>query len=123
MQYTFQLSQRGLFALTLDGTKLSDPLSLRANAIFDRYALLMDSIDISQFSENEIDAISDAHWLKYFHTASVDIDLKACVEDALEEGLAERWSIDGESVLLRLTALTPLEAIKLIEAIEARRRR
>lgn len=69
------------------------------------------------FTEAEASLICDVMngTLTEPHTASL---LWANVADALEDGYAEKWKVDGDTLALRLRALSPFEALAVADACE-----
>lgn len=44
--------------------------------------------------------------------------LWANIEDALEDGYAEKWKVDGPGLVARLRALTPGQSMAVVDAVE-----
>lgn len=44
--------------------------------------------------------------------------LWADIEDALEDGYAEKWDVDGPALVARLRALTPGQSMAVVDAVE-----
>jgi len=67
------------------------------------------------FSDGELSALVDAlNGLK--HTPGIIGELAINIEDALPDGIAEKWSIDGKALVEKLQALTPTEEITILDA-------
>lgn len=79
------------------------------------YALLRQSLPT--FSRSEASLIVDAlnGTLIEPHTARL---LWAAIDDALYDGLAEKWGVDGLALVARLRRLTPFEALAVVDAAE-----
>lgn len=100
-----------------------DQKSKRINACLDRYATLVDSVDISKLglTKDELDTVLDAHWSHYFMSAEIDHDLTLNVSDALDEGIGLQRNINGAELISKLNNLSLLERVSLIEWIEKTR--
>lgn len=119
MKKNFHLGPDAQKALARTGTEDCD--SRRLNAVLDRFNVTLSDIDIG-FSEAEMNAVTEAHWSHAFTSAELDRNLWMNVEDMLCEGLAERHDLDGPAFVEKLKALSNVQAVWLIEAIERRRR-
>lgn len=72
--------------------------------------------------------LEDAEWMLlrdalngYVHTPGIRADaaLLAQVEDAIQlDGLAKKWETDGDGLLAKLRALTPTQALAVVDAAE-----
>lgn len=124
MRKQIQLGQQGKQAIEFNGSSLEGGISTRANAVMDRYHLLMALTPCPDLSDPEIEAIMDAHWNSLFILALLDTKgLPAKVSRALEEGLAEKYGIDGPALVAKLDEMPLLLRIRLIEEMEIRRNR
>ena len=91
--------------------------SLVARRDLERYYYLLRRA-LPTFTEPEASLIVDAcnGWLIEPHTAPL---LWAEVDDAIRmDGLAEKWGVDGASLVARLRALTPFESLAVADAAE-----
>ena len=79
------------------------------------YALLARALPT--FTEAEASLLVDAlnGLITEPHTAHL---LWANIEDALGDGLAEKWGVDGPALVARLRALTPFAALAVADAAE-----
>jgi len=85
--------------------------------MLERYLYLL-QVSMPDFSEAEASLIVDALNGTIFHKETVSL-LWAEIEDASRSGgLAEKWQIDGASLLARLRDLTPFEALAVVDAVE-----
>lgn len=95
-----------------------ESLSGTINRIADRYyeILRRSRIDLS---EPEINAVRDAlnGWLAE-PAATIHGGPALEVEDALEDGLAERHGIDGRALVAKLRALTYAQEVALVDSVE-----
>ena len=91
-------------------------LSETARRDLERYYSLL-RVSLPQFSTGEALLICDAMngTITEPHTASL---VWAVVADALEDGLAEKWHVDGEALVKRLRSLTPFEQLAVADACE-----
>ena len=72
---------------------------------------------LPKFSVGEAMLMCDALNGSINHAYSAPL-LWAQISDSLEEGKAEKWEVDGESLVERLRKLTPFECMAVIDAIE-----
>lgn len=81
------------------------------------YALLATTLARIDLSTGEASLIVDAlnGTLTEPHTASL---LWAQIADALDDGLAEKWEVDGTALVARLRQFTPFEALAVADAAE-----
>lgn len=79
------------------------------------YALLKRSLPT--FTEAEASLLADAMNGLMLEPHSAHL-LWANIDDAVREGLAEKWGVDGSALVARLRALTPFEALAVHEALE-----
>ncbi len=69
-------------------------------------------------SESEMWAVVDAHWSHWFATPELDHLLYMNVEDSLQDGLAEKWGVDGPALVEKLKALTIAQRNVVVEEIK-----
>lgn len=108
---------------TLDLLGKSTSLSGRVATIVERYAeIVRRERPQDAFSEAERSAILDAcrGWLAE-PAASIFDGVAMEVADALEDGLADRWPIDGPNLVANLRALSPGAQVALVDWIESKR--
>lgn len=107
-----------LIARTRGGTEDATGkwLSQIAQRDLERYYYLL-RVSLPTFTVNEAQLICDVMngTITEPHTASL---LWANVADALEDGYAEKWSVDGDALVKRLRALTPFEQLAVADAVE-----
>ena len=72
-------------------------------------------------SESEVNAVVDANWSHWFETPELDRHVDWNVEDSLQDGLAEKWNIDGPALVEKLRALTTKQQDALVAEIKRRR--
>ena len=72
-------------------------------------------------SECEMKAVVDAHWSHWFETSELHRHVDWNVEDSLQDGLAEKWNIDGPALVAKLKALTSEQQDALVTEIKRRR--
>lgn len=72
-------------------------------------------------SESEMNAVVDAHWSHWFETSEPDRHVDWNVEDSLQDGLAEKWNIDGPALVAKLKALTSEQQDALVTEIKRKR--
>ena len=94
-------------------------LSGRINAILARYDKLV-AANMPEFSRDEWCAIFDANngtlFEPMFDLAGLPTMVWANVADS--RGLGEKWSIDQEALIAKLRAVSPSQAVAIIEAID-----
>lgn len=95
-----------------------DNLSGAINRVADRYYELVRRSRID-LAPAELDAVRDAlnGWLAE-PAATIAGGPALEVEDALPDGLAERYGIDGPALVARLRALTYAQEVALVDAAE-----
>ena len=71
----------------------------------------------SQFSAGELSAILDICNGTVYEPHSIPW-LYASMQDALEDGIAAKWEIDGPALVAKLRALSYIDAAALIDAAE-----
>lgn len=71
-------------------------------------------------SASEMNAVVDAHWSHWFETSELDRHVDWNVEDSLQDGLAEKWNIDGPALVAKLKALTSEQQDALVAEIQRR---
>lgn len=100
-------------------TRAGTAVGARARDDLERYyRLLARALAGVQLSEDEASLIVDAlnGMLTEPHTAHL---LWAEIDDAITgDGLAEKWSVDGQALVARLRALTPFAALAVSDAAE-----
>jgi hypothetical protein len=100
-----------------------DSLSGRVATIIDRYAeLCRRERPWQKFEEAELSAIRDAclSW-RAEPAATIFGGVLLEVEDALADGLGEKWGVDSDQILTKLRALSPGEEIALVDWLERKR--
>jgi hypothetical protein len=100
-----------------------DSLSGRIRSIVDRYhEICRRERPLDGLSDAERSAILDAcmSWLPE-PAATIFGGVEFEVSDALRDGLAEKWSIDGDALVSKLRAMAPGAQIALVDWIEAQR--
>lgn len=73
-----------------------------------------------QFSEAELNALRDVAngwWAEPAATIAGGLALE--LEDSLPDGIAAKWEIDGEALLVKLRALSYADQLALVAGIEA----
>ena len=102
-----------------------ESLSGRVAQVIDRYAeLVRRSRPEDKFSEAERSAIIDACLSWALEPAAMIFGGVAMeVDDAMRDGLASKWGIDGPALLDKLGSLNPGEQIALVDWIERQRAR
>ena len=107
-----------LIARTDDGAddETGKRLSETARRDLERYYTLL-RMSLPTFTVAEASLLCDAMngTITEPHTASL---LWANVADALDDGLAEKWDVDGEALVRRLRALSPFEQLAVADACE-----
>lgn len=95
-----------------------ESLSGSINRIADRYYEVMRRSRID-LTPGELDAVRDAlnGWLAE-PAATISGGPALEVEDALDDGLAERHGIDGRALVAKLRALTYPQEVALVDAVE-----
>lgn len=96
--------------------KSGKSLAEAANKVLPRYDMIVERARLP-FSESEWNALRDCLngcWLSPFIRGSIAADL----EDTLEDGLAEKWGIDGDLLLSKLQGLSLPDEIATAELIE-----
>lgn len=91
-------------------------LGLTARRDLERYYALL-ARELPTFTESEAMLLCDVMngTLTEPHTASL---LWANVSDALEDGYAEKWHVDGLALVARLRHLSPIQAMAVCDACE-----
>lgn len=97
-------------------TDTGSSIARTASRDLDRYYTLL-AREVPTFTEGEGSLIVDAlnGTLTEPHTASL---LWANIADALEDGLAEKWHVDGAALVERLRKLTPFQSLAVADAAE-----
>lgn len=93
--------------------------SHRLAQIGDRYLEILRRTPLPPISPPEMDAIRDAclSWLPE-PAAMIRGGIALEVEDALLDGLAAKWHIDGAALLATLRGLSYAQEVRLVEEIE-----
>lgn len=104
-----------------EALKGADSISGRLGHVCDRYAEINRRARIAQrFSENELNALRDVCNGTVFSPAQlIDGAVLADFEDSLQDGIAEKWSIDAEATIAKLRDLAYPDQVALVEDIEA----
>lgn len=107
-------------AEALEGLAAGDSVSGRLGAIAGRYTEILRRARIaSRFTAHELDALRDCCNGTWFDPASlIDGAVLANFQDALQDGLGNKWGIDPAAVAERLRALSYPEQVALVEDIE-----
>lgn len=121
MKKNLYVAERAQAAVARNGSYLNEGFSQRANAIFDRYLLIMDAEPLVTLTDDEMNAVTDALWATVLQNAESNCDIASEVEDALEDGLAEKWSIDGPALVVKLDAMPVVDRVRILEEVELRR--
>lgn len=97
-------------------TEAGQGLALTAKRDLERYYCQL-KLALPTFSEAEASLIVDVQngTMVEPHTAGF---LWANVADALDDGYAEKWQVDGPALVARLRNLTPFEALAVADACE-----
>ncbi|WP_194724058.1 hypothetical protein [Noviherbaspirillum malthae] len=95
-------------------------LSHRINQIGDRYAQIMKSIDIGpRFSEAEWNLVRDSLNGTSHEPAAMIQAVWHGISDSIGlDQLDEKWEVDGPALLKKLQALSYVEQVALVEAVE-----
>ena len=72
---------------------------------------------VGQFSAGELALIADSSNGTRWDAYSVPL-LYANVEDGLDDGLAEKWEVEGAALVAKLRALSYIEAAAIVDAVE-----
>jgi len=107
-----------------EALKGAESISGRLGQICDRYAEINRRARISQrFSEAELGAFRDCCYDTQFTPAQlIDGAVLAKFDDAVIDGIAEKWGIDAPATAAKLRGLTYPDQVALAEDIEAHRR-
>lgn len=81
------------------------------------YTLLARALGMVSLAPNEALAICDALNGSRMDATSAAF-LWAEIADALPDGLAAKWDIDGPALVARLRALTPAQSLAIVDAVE-----
>lgn len=101
----------------------SGSLSGQVARIIDRYYEMCRREPVAKlFSPAEFNAICDAclSW-SLEPAAAIFEGIALEVADALPDGLADKWGIDGPALVAKIEALTPSQQVILADQIEAAR--
>ena len=95
-----------------------DSLSGSINRLADRYYEIMRRSRID-LTPAELDAVRDAlnGWLAE-PAATIAGGPALEIEDALPDGLTDKWSIDGPALVAKMRALTYAQEVALVDAVE-----
>lgn len=94
-------------------------MSHRLSQIADRYLEMLRRAPLPKMSEAEINAVRDALNGALPEPAEMIRGFAALeVEDALLDGLADKWGIDGSALVSKLHGLSYAQEVRLIEEIE-----
>lgn len=104
-----------------EALKGADSISGQLGKICDRYAETNRRARIAQrFSEAELNAMRDVCNGTWFEPAQlIDGSVLANFEDSLQDGIAEKWSIDAPATVAKLRDLTYPDQVALVEDIES----
>lgn len=81
------------------------------------YELLRRELRTVSLSREEVMLLLDVSNGTLWQPFSIPL-LWAEVEDSLEDGLAEKWGVDGPALVERLKAFTPGQAFAVVDALE-----
>jgi|GEM_PF-3002657 len=106
-----------LLAPTLE-RNYSDNLSHALRTQLERYyATLERELRTVRLAENETLLLCDLHSRTDWDNRSMFL-LWLGLEEGLDEGLAEKWGVDGIALLERLKTLTPAQSLAVVDALE-----
>lgn len=97
-------------------TSMADSVSEVAKRDLDRYYDML-ARSLPTFTVAEASLICDALNGSLLQPASAPL-LWAEISDALDDGLAEKWGVDGPALVARLRLLTPFQALAVEDAVE-----
>jgi hypothetical protein len=114
-QIQFRASEQMIAALQ-ERSEVGKSPSLVAEEMIEAYLYLL-QVSLPKFTENEAMLIVDAMngVLLDYHTASL---LWANIDDAIRlDGLAEKWQVDGPTLVARVRSMTPFEQWAIYDAV------
>ena len=103
--------------------KAEQPIATSLSAPAQHQQIQVEGFSPNDFglSESEMNAVVDAHWSHWFETSEPDRHVDWNVEDSLQDGLAEKWNIDGPALVAKLKALTSEQQDALVTEIKRKR--
>lgn len=93
--------------------------SLVAKRDLERYRAIVGAAELElSFSTAELNAIFDSCNGTIFEPFTADPGICHNVQDALLDGLGDKWEVDGDKLVAKLRKLTPAQSWALVEKIE-----
>lgn len=96
----------------------ADSRSGSINRGLDRYAELIERTPLPEFTPSEWGLVMDACRGTWWEPAANIAALWMGVDDALDDGLSEKWGVDGIALVKRLKGLSFAEELRIVHELE-----
>lgn len=113
-------TKKGIYFADAAEQLLGDISSGRVNQVLDRYAEILRRERVEKmFSDAQWNALRDLLNGTLSEPAElIRGSLAMSWEDSIEDGIAEKWDVDPQSMQQKLAALTYVQEVAIVEAVE-----
>ena len=113
-------TKKGIYFADTAEKLLGDINSGRVNQVLDRYAEILRRERIEKlFTDAQWNALRDMLNGTLSEPAElIRGSLAMSWEDSIEDGIAEKWDVDPQSMQQKLAALTYVQEVAIVEAVE-----
>lgn len=113
-------TKKGIYFADAAEKLLGDINSGRVNQVLDRYAEILRRERIEKlFTDAQWNALRDLLNGTLSEPAElIRGSLAMSWEDSIEDGIAEKWDVDPQSMQQKLAALTYVQEVAIVEAVE-----
>lgn len=113
-------TKKGIYFADAAEQLLGDISSGRVNQVLDRYAEILRRERIEKlFTDAQWNALRDMLNGTLSEPAElIRGSLAMSWEDSIEDGIAEKWDVDPQSMQQKLAALTYVQEVAIVEAVE-----
>lgn len=113
-------TKKGIYFADAAEQLLGDISSGRVNQVLDRYAEILRRERVEKmFSDAQWNALRDLLNGTLSEPAElIRGSLAMSWEDSIEGGIAEKWDVDPQSMQQKLAALTYVQEVAIVEAVE-----
>jgi len=113
-------TKKGIYFADAAEKLLGDINSGRVNQVLDRYAEILRRERIEKlFTDAQWNALRDMLNGTLSEPAElIRGSLAMSWEDSIEDGIAEKWDVDPQSMQQKLAALTYVQEVAIVEAVE-----
>ena len=113
-------TKKGIYFADAAEKLLGDINSGRVNQVLDRYAEILRRERVEKmFSDAQWNALRDMLNGTLSEPAElIRGSLAMSWEDSIEDGIAEKWDVDPQSMQQKLAALTYVQEVAIVEAVE-----